>query len=557
MRYLVLIGLSSVFIVLATHTRAISQTAPISFADSLFVIDLLTPRPIEELIKLNEKAKNETEKLNSLLKICLSSYADFYQIRKYVKEALILARKMNARREIGLCYVIGIYIVSTKEEVDSCASRAEKLFEETGSASLYYLTKLYSATTLYRYSSDYVESFRQLELFINNYKIKGDRFSMARAYNIKGEIYRTLQNYPEALKNYRISSTYTYLNGVLFYPSPLINMGTVYKEMGNYDSALYYYDLVLNKYYKDRVSTHAYLVNRKAQVYLFKKNYSEAILLANGSLKLYKGIAYGDGIVFANSNLTTIYFNMGDMENCIHFGEQTYQAALEDNYFPSETQEAIRLTALAYSIKKNYAKAYQFQQVYIEKYQKFFGQQVNVDLFNEQLKLDHENQLLERKLLIEKQRQTEEQVVSQRKFNIIFIAALLISVVGSAILFKKNKTIRLLNRNLIDKQNEILAQSEELKATNDEIEAINSNLERIVIERNQRVIDQNKALTEYAFFNAHKVRGPLARILGLINVFEKELANHSLQDYSSMLKQAGKELDESIKEINKVLEKDV
>jgi len=229
---------------------------------------------------------------------------------------------------------------------------------------------------------------------------------------------------------------------------------------------------------------------------------------------------------------------------------------LKDNYFPSEAQEALRLTAQAYNIRKNYAKAYQFQQVYLEKYQKFFGQQVNLDLFNEQLKMDHENQLLEKKLLLEKQRQTEELVVSHRKFNFIFIAALIISIVGSTILLKKNSTIRRLNHDLTDKQNEILAQSEELKATNDEVEAINSNLERLVAERSQKVVDQNKTLTEYAFFNAHKVRGPLARILGLINVFEKELASQSLQEYSNMLKQAGKDLDESIREINKILEKD-
>jgi hypothetical protein len=48
----------------------------------------------------------------------------------------------------------------------------------------------------------------------------------------------------------------------------------------------------------------------------------------------------------------------------------------------------------------------------------------------------------------------------------------------------------------------------------------------------------------------------LARILGLINVFEKELTNQSLINYSKMLKQAGEDLDESIREINKILEKD-
>ena len=545
------------FIVVVNHDTTFSQSAPTSFSDSLFVVDLLKPRPLEQLVKLSAQANTEDEKLNSLLKICLSSYADFHQVRKYLKEAYSLAEKRNARRELGLCYLIGLGIVSSKKEIDSCAEHAEKIFKETGSASFYYLTKLYAGGTQYRYSSDYVESLRLLEAFINNYKIKGDRLSMARAYNIKGEIYRTLQNYPEALKDYKISFTYTYPESVLLYPSPQINMGTVCLEMGNYDSALYYYDLVLNRSDPNPKSTHAYLKNRKAQVYLYKKNYREAIILASESLELYKAISNGDGIVLASSNLTRIYFHMGELDNCVRWGEESLGAALKGNYFPTEEQEALRLTALAYASKKNHTKAYQFQQVYIEKYQKFFGQKVNLEMFNEQLRLERENQLLERSLLLEKQRQTEEQVASQRKFNFIFVVALLISIGGSAVLLRKNGIIRKLNRELTDKQNEILTQAEELKATNDEMEAINSNLERLVAERSQKVIDQNETLTEYAFFNAHKVRGPLARILGLINVFERELANQSLQNYSDMLKQAGKDLDESIREINKILEKDV
>jgi tetratricopeptide (TPR) repeat protein len=518
---------------------------------------LLRPQPTEDLIKQNNQAKTDEEKINSLLKISLSSYTDFNLIKESLNEAYLLAKRKNLKRELGLCYMAGINIVLSKEKVDSCALHALKLFEEIGSGSLYYLTKLYAASSMYRYSSDYVEAFRLLETFLDNYKITGDRLSKARAYNIMGEIHRTLQNYNEALKDYKVALRYVQADGLIRYPSPLINIGTVCLEMKNYDSALYYYDQVLNAYDKGRKSTHAYLINRKAQVYLFKKEYSKAIALATESLKLYEEVSNGDGIVLASSNLTRIYFSNGEFANCINMGEKSYVAALRDNYFPSEAQEAMRLTALAYASQKEYAKAYQFQQIFIEKYQKFFGQQVNLDLFNEQLKLDHKNQLLERKLLLEKQKQTEEQVANHRNFNIIFLFALLISVIGSAILLKKNNTIKKLNHNLTEKQNEILAQSEELKATNDEMEAINSNLERIVAERSQKVIDQNKTLTEYAFFNAHKVRGPLARILGLINVFEKELSDQSLQNYSNMLKQAGNDLDESIREINKILEKDI
>lgn len=536
--------------------RVLSQKSQPSFADSSFIIDLFKPRSIAELNRLKDDAKTDAEKINVLLKLCASIYSDPYQIKNYQREAYALSSKLGLKREVGLSYLFGISLTSSDQALDSCIVRAQKIFNETGDSGLFQLTKLYAASVLYRYSPHYVEPFRLLEQFTNKYHIQGDPLSMAKAYNIKGEIFRILENYPEAIKNYNLASKYSYYNGELLYPSPLINIGTVYMETKNYDSALSFYNKVSAEYYKSKISTHAYIANRKAQVYLLQRKYQEAIALANRSLQLYDSISYGDGIVLANSNLTSIYYNMSQYDNCTRQGEQTYNAAIKDNYFPHEAQEAMKLTALAYQVKNNFAKAFQFQQVYIENYQKFFGQKVNLDLFNEQMRLNNENQLLERTFLLEKQKQTEELVVSHRMFNIIFIAALVISVAGALILFKKNKTIAKLNSELLSHEKEILAQAEELKATNEEIEAINSNLERLVAERSERLVDQNKKLTDYAYFNAHKVRGPLARILGLINVFEKELAQHSLHEYSTMLKQAGQELDKSINEINRILEKD-
>lgn len=536
--------------------RTFSQKSQLSPADSSFIIDLFEPRSVAELTRLKENAKTEAEKVNALLKLCASIYSDPHQIKKYQAEAYDLSTRLNLKREIGLSYLFGISLSYSNRAIDSCTTRAQKIFEETGDTDLFLLTNLYAASVLYRYSPHYVEPFRLLEQFISGYHIKGDPLSLAKAYNIKGEIFRTLENYPEAIKNYNIASKYAYHNGQLLYPSPLINIGTVYMATKNYDSALLFYDKVSVEYYKYKTSTHAYLANRKAQVYLLQKEYQQAIALANRSLKLYDSISYGDGIVLANSNLTSIYYNMRQYDNCTRQGERTYNAAFKDNYFPHEVQEAMRLTALAYHAKNNFAKAYQFQQFYIENYQKFFGQKVNLDLFNEQMRLNNENQQMERAFLLEKQKQTEELVLSHRMFNIIFIAALAISVAGALILFRKNKTIEKLNRELLNHEKEILAQAEELKATNEEIEAINSNLERLVAERSERLLDQNQKLTDYAYFNAHKVRGPLARILGLINVFEKELAQHTLHEYSTMLKQAGQELDKSINEINRILEKD-
>ncbi len=82
----------------------------------------------------------------------------------------------------------------------------------------------------------------------------------------------------------------------------------------------------------------------------------------------------------------------------------------------------------------------------------------------------------------------------------------------------------------------------------EEIEALNEDLEQIVKERTQKLEVQNQRLIEYAYFNAHKVRGPVARILGLINLFDDGQLN--AEKIIHNLKISTQELDKAIRDIN-------
>lgn len=87
----------------------------------------------------------------------------------------------------------------------------------------------------------------------------------------------------------------------------------------------------------------------------------------------------------------------------------------------------------------------------------------------------------------------------------------------------------------------------------DKVKLINENLERLVQERTDKVIAQNQKLIDYAFRNSHNVRGPLARILGLVNLITIENKDTNT-DYVSRLSESAEELDASIKTMSKLLE---
>ncbi|MGC4023405.1 MAG: hypothetical protein QM734_16375 [Cyclobacteriaceae bacterium] len=115
------------------------------------------------------------------------------------------------------------------------------------------------------------------------------------------------------------------------------------------------------------------------------------------------------------------------------------------------------------------------------------------------------------------------------------------------------KKLALQNYELIEKSNEIETQNEELVQSQENLHNLNAHLENLVNERTEKVQKQNEQLIKYAYSNAHHVRGPVARLLGLIQI--SKLENDI--DYSFLFKkieEQTKEIDDVIKGINRELE---
>lgn len=110
----------------------------------------------------------------------------------------------------------------------------------------------------------------------------------------------------------------------------------------------------------------------------------------------------------------------------------------------------------------------------------------------------------------------------------VMIAFILVSG-GSFILKRSIERKEALNQKLIiqlTKKNnenealleEITAQNEELQQSQEQVNQINHHLEELVLEKTKNIQKQNEVLIKYAYTNAHYVRGPVARLLGLIQI---------------------------------------
>ena len=83
---------------------------------------------------------------------------------------------------------------------------------------------------------------------------------------------------------------------------------------------------------------------------------------------------------------------------------------------------------------------------------------------------------------------------------------------------------------------------------------LNKNLESRAQEIAREIEDKNKKMNKYAFMNAHKLRAPIASILGLINLFGKEITEDDKKAMVRMLKESAQKLDNVVHEIKDVID---
>jgi signal transduction histidine kinase len=143
--------------------------------------------------------------------------------------------------------------------------------------------------------------------------------------------------------------------------------------------------------------------------------------------------------------------------------------------------------------------------------------------------------------------------------NLLLYLSLAYSVmhylINSYILYYSGSMVRLQNIEINLQRKEIETQSETLKKLNESLQTANSGLEIKVQNRTRELEVKNKKLEEYTFMNAHKLRAPIATILGLIHLLDLKDVSKQEQILEGLRKTA-LELDVAIRGIRAKLEEE-
>lgn len=118
--------------------------------------------------------------------------------------------------------------------------------------------------------------------------------------------------------------------------------------------------------------------------------------------------------------------------------------------------------------------------------------------------------------------------------------------------FNYRQSISRTNEELARVTQTLDSQTEQLKKQQVELDSLKNNLESMVAERIREVRAKSAMLREYAFVNAHHVRAPLARVLGLIYLIELENGYAGQREQLDRIKSEARRMDAIIQQINEI-----
>jgi Tfp pilus assembly protein PilF len=343
------------------------------------------------------------------------------------------------------------------------------------------------------------------------------------AYADKGDFVMALSYYFKSLKSARTPCDEAY---------PLENMGTMYYKLKKLDTAEYYLKQALAKSEKctNKISE-INILTSLADVYKIDKRFREALPILEKAYSIGVTSKLNREAAIAAKSLSEVHEKLGNIKDAFLVFKK-YQA-LQDSLYNNENAKAMgKLEA-----QNEYETVKREQKV---------AQQLE-DL------------------------QREKALAREKWIRNTFFGGFVV-MIGVAFMtyrnFKKKKMssmrLELMNREINAQKEALISQAEELRSLNESLNSVNHDLEEKIAERTRQLIDKNTELenkniklADYAFINAHKLRAPVATILGLVTLFEnRHVSNEERDDIVDKIKHCSGELNAIVREIRVTLEKE-
>jgi len=421
----------------------------------------------------------------------------------------------------------------------------------------------------YYMKSNYVDALNYAFQSIKEAQKINNNILIATNFGIIGNVYFAQKEYQKS-KNYyqKLLDAANLANNNDAISNALNRMGKIYIEEKNYVQAIKVLDKALRIaiQIKNKIKE-ADCLFYLGKAYLMQKEYQKALQFFHECLQIDIQTEDRMSVAMSYKEIANAHYINKQLDSAITYSDKALDAVFIINS-KKEILEIYNIMYLAYKEKKNLSKAlYYHEQMMIledsiyskDKINAITALQTNYEVQQKELQIEKQN--IEIQL---NQKTIEEQNLIK---NIFIVAFIIVSFLGY--LFYKNyqkiqKTkLLVMSRNQLIKiqKEDLLSINEELNQQNEEIHVLNNNLEKIVDTRTdelklviENLSKQNQDLEQFSYIISHNLRAPVARILGLVSIFDRSEIHIPLnQEIFNYLEKATFSLDEVIKDLTQII----
>lgn len=492
---------------------------------------------LDSLGILLKTAREDTTKVKILFKLVVGyAMVEPEKVKEYGLEGLALARRLGfANGEMILLNSMADYwqrqgsYAKGIEYATLSLKIANQIKDAQGMASAYFMLATIYTDGLKQYDLAMSYSKKALEIYLE----KDNKDGLANTYNLTAWIL-AMQGQKFSLAHIYIDKSITLAeqsknNVIIGYY--IGTKGLIYSKEGKLDYALAYFskaNLFLAKT-QDRAIM-AYYNVFIGDIYSQQQKYSQALAAYNTAAADAKRV------------------------NAKEFLKEAYKGLSE-----------------LYALQKQESKAFEYQKAYLHLKDSLLNWEINQKITAMQFDYQQEKQEIRIALLENENRLIESE---KRNYLIFFLGVFLITTLIFFFIIRGNKQQSRVNRLLQEKNEEIETQNEELHQAKREIEAQNEELlqnkEEIIAQRDllaeqnsrlveaqevimqqheesklrndylEKVVDErtqelkitvqnllrhNQDLEQFSYIISHNLRSPVARIQGLVHIFNQENMN--------------------------------
>jgi tetratricopeptide (TPR) repeat protein len=382
-------------------------------------------------------------------------------------------------------------------------------------------------------------------LAARQYQSINDSIGLGQTYNNIGEVYKKLNEYDKALE-YLLKSTELKRKDSTTHGITLYNIGELYIRLGQIEKGRRYIheSFEIAKRDNDKRAM-AFNYWSFAAIKEVEKNYSDALKYLFLAEQIWRETGQRRSVIQTYQNISEVYrkqkrYDEAEvyLHKAIDMGRQMQVGDLQVRTYllmsRLDSTQGLYQKALAHLSRHNALKDSVYNLLKAE-------QIARLQTIYETEGKEQENQ----QLRIDKSIR-DAQIASQRVTLVAISIGMLIAGVLAWLLYRQQKKI-------LFQKNAIEIQAAALQKLNDELQQFNRNLEARITERTSQLTVQNQKLAEFTFINAHKLRAPVASILGLVNLLYR-VKEDEREMVITHLKTCGEELDHVIREVSRQLE---